>query len=342
MSYIKLKTVSVAVVFLLSVSSCKKFIKEELVTVLTENYYKTDIGLEDLVRSAYDPLKWRFTGEQSYGMHNFGVDEFRAGDQFNNVHYNYYDANLNSNEPFVNGLWTNNYAGIKRCNMGIKFISDFGDGASALLGTVQKRNVRIAELKALRAFYYFQMVQQFGGVPLVTTYSAEPQSEFPRASVAAVYNQIISDFREAGPVLDWRNSSERGRATRAMAYHFLAKAYLTRGSSVAEDRGKKPSDMDSVIVFADSVIRFGGHVLESDFGNLFNASYPDGQVPALGKDGTPPTSSKAKIVANNNSNEIIFAANFSDNLNLAGLNNTTHLYYPVQYDAGADGTDGAG
>ncbi|OLY92146.1 Starch-binding associating with outer membrane [Cnuella takakiae] len=322
----------------LSVASCKKFIKEELVTTLTEDYYKNDGGLEDLVKSAYAPLQWKFTGEQSYALHNFGVDEFREGDQFNNVRYNDYDANLNANDAFVNELWTNNYAGIRRCNQGIEMINAFNNPSSKLLGTQAQKDLRIAELKALRALYYFQMVQQFGPIPLITQVPSEAQYEFPRASVAAVYNQIIGDLRSAGPVLPWRyTSADRGRATRAMAYHFLAKAYLTRGSAVTEARGQKATDMDSVIVFADSVIALSGHALENDYGNLFNASYPDGRIAPLGENGSAPLSSKAKIDNNNNSNEIIFAAQFSGNLALAGLNNTTHLYYPGQYDAGMPG-----
>src|SRR5215218_8371250 len=117
----------------LTFTSCKKFIKEELVTTLTEDYYKTDAGLEDLVKSAYAPLQWRFTGEQSYAMYNFGTEEFREGDQFNNVRYNDYDANLNSSDPFVNDLWTNNYAGIRRCNQGIELISSFNNSTSKVL-----------------------------------------------------------------------------------------------------------------------------------------------------------------------------------------------------------------
>src|SRR5918993_131449 len=119
----------------LTTISCKKFIKEELVTTLTEDYYKSDAGLEDLVKSAYAPLQWRFTGEQSYAMYNFGTDEFREGDQFNNVRYNDYDANLNSNDAFVNDLWSNNYSGIRRCNQGIELITQFNDPASKVLGT---------------------------------------------------------------------------------------------------------------------------------------------------------------------------------------------------------------
>lgn len=186
---------------LLTVASCKKFIKEELVTTLTEDYYKTDAGLEDLVKSAYTPVQWKFTGEQSYCMYNFGADEFREGDQFNNVRYNDYDANLNSNDAFVNDLWNNNYAGIRRCNQGIEMITAFNDPASRVLGTQAQKDLRIAELKALRAYFYFQMVQQFGGVPLITSVPTSPQYEFPRATVAAVYEQIIGDLRSAGPSL---------------------------------------------------------------------------------------------------------------------------------------------
>lgn len=319
-------------------TSCKKFIKEELVTTLSEDYYKTDVGLEDLVKSAYAPLQWKFTGEQSYAMFNFGVDEFRAGDQFNNIQFNYYNANLNASDLLVNDLWVNNYAGIRRCNQGIDLIPQYSNPLSKVLATQAQKDLRIAELKALRAYYYFQMVQQLGGVPLVLSVPANPQFEFPRASIPQVYNQIISDLRAASPTLPWRyTSTDRGRATRAMAEHFLAKVYLTRGSAVTDVRGQQSTDMDSAIYYANDVINNSGHALEVDYGNLFNASYPDGRIAPLGENGTPPTGSRDRINANNSSNEIIFAAQFISNLNLAGLNNTTHLYYPTQYDAGMPG-----
>lgn len=322
----------------LGLTSCKKFIKEELVTTLTEDYYKTDAGLEDLVKSAYAPLQWKFTGEQSYAMYNFGVDEFREGDQFNNVRYSDYDANLNSSDAFVNDLWTNNYAGIRRCNQGIDLITNYNNASSKVLGTQLQKDLRIAELKALRGLYYFQMVQQFGGVPLITSVPVDPQYEFPRASVADVYQQIIGDFKSAGPALPWKYAGvDRGRATRAMAYHFLAKAYLTRGSAVTDVRGQKPTDMDSVIFYANDIIVNSGHSLEADYGSLFSASYPDGKIPTPGENGSAPTGSKSKIDENNASNEVIFAAQFSSNLSLAGTNNQTHLFYPSAYDAGIPG-----
>jgi starch-binding outer membrane protein, SusD/RagB family len=326
-----------AAVASLAVTSCKKFIKEELVTTLTQDYYKTDQGLEDLVKSAYVPLKWKFQGEQSYSMWNFGLDEFRLGDQFNNQHYNTYDGNLNANgnDGFCNGLWSNYYAGINRCNLGIESITAFDNPSSNKLGTQAQKNIRISELKFLRAFYYFTLIQQFGGVPLVTQSPKTAQFEFPRASVADVYAQIMSDLRTGGPFLPWRSTAEVGRASRAAAYHFLAKAYLTRGSAVTDARGQKATDMDSAIVFADSVVRFSGHALEANFGNLFNSAYPTTTISRAGTDGTIPVATLSSIAANNNSNEIIFAAQFSNQLTLADpLNNQTHLFYPTQYDAG--------
>jgi hypothetical protein len=95
--------------------------------------------------------------------------------------------------------------------------------------------------------------------------------------------------------------------------------------------------MDSAIVFADSVIKFSGHALEANFGNLFNSAYAAHQVPRAGTDGSAPSTSLSSINANNNSNEILFSAQFSQNLALAGLNNQVHLFFGAQYDAGIPG-----
>lgn len=329
-------TVAAAVIAMGTVVSCKKFIKEELVTTLTLDYYKTDQGLEDLVKSAYAPLRWKFENEQSYAMWNFGTDEFRLGDQFNNEHWNKYNSLLNPNgsDGFVNGLWTNHYGGINRCNLGIELIGAFTDANSRLLGSQAQRNQRIAELRGLRAFYYFQLVQQFGAIPLVNQSSDTLRTEFPRASVAAIYEQIIGDLRSVAPVLTYAIPSDRGRISKSVAYHFLAKAYLTRASAVTEDRGKKPTDLDSAIVFGDSVIKSGAHSLEANYANLYSASYANHTPPKPGFDGATPLGDASKMAANNNSTEIIFAAQYSNSLAIAGSGNRVHLYFGTQYDAG--------
>ncbi|HZG24624.1 MAG TPA: hypothetical protein VEZ17_08590, partial [Chitinophagaceae bacterium] len=119
-----------ATFFLFVVASCKKFIKEELVSTLTYEYYTTDQGLEDLVRSAYAPLRYKFESEQSYALWNFGTDEFILGDQFNFSYYNTYVPALGPADGFINSFWVNNYDGINRCNLGIERIPAYTNSGS--------------------------------------------------------------------------------------------------------------------------------------------------------------------------------------------------------------------
>ncbi|GEP96509.1 RagB/SusD family nutrient uptake outer membrane protein [Chitinophaga cymbidii] len=345
--YILLLTASLMVIYS---TSCKKFIEEDLVSTLTYDHYNTDQGLEDLVRSAYTPVKWKFENEQAYTLWNFGVDEFILGDQFNHSYLNTYDAGLNSSTGFLNGMWTNNYSGINRCNLGLERISAYSNPASSLLGTQAQKDQRLGELYFLRGLYYFQLVQQFGGVPLVLESSSGVRTDFARASVPAIYEVVISDLRNASRLLA-PNEAAEGRATKGAADHFLAKAYLTRGSAVTDVRGQKATDMDSAAYFAEQVINGGVFVLESDYRNLWNGAYVKGYprptVTPIGSDGQPPynfngassipSGEIGNIQAANNSKEVIFAAQFSDNQNLAGTGNRVHEYFLMQYDAGIPG-----
>jgi len=325
----------------LSIASCKKFLKEELVSSLTQDYYNTDQGLEDLVRSAYTPLRYKFEGEQAYALFNFGTDEFIEGDQFNYEFYNSFSAALNPGEGLINNLWTNNYQGIGRCNLGLELLPGFKSTTSKTLSTQAQITQRLAELRFLRGYYYFQMVQQYGGIPLVLASAKNKETDFARASVADVYKQIINDMRYAEANLTPTNS-EAGRITKGCAQHFLAKVYLTRGSAVTEARGQQPTDMDSTIYYANQVINSGNYILEPDYMNLWYGVYPAGYpkvaTPDIGKNGTAPSGDYAKFQTAQASKEIILAAQFIKDLTMNGTSgNRTHEYYICQYDVGIPG-----
>src|SRR5262245_5647733 len=95
-------SIYIITILLTATTACKKFIREELVSTLTNDYYKTDQGLEDLARSAYAPVRYKFEGEQAYALWNFGDDEFVLGDQFNFNYYNTYDPRLGPADAFPN------------------------------------------------------------------------------------------------------------------------------------------------------------------------------------------------------------------------------------------------
>lgn len=338
-------------------TACKKFVKEELVSTLTYDYYKTDQGLEDLVRSAYAPTRWKFENEQCYLLWNFGTDEFRLGDQFNFAFYNTYDqAFLNSSSGYVNDLWTNDYNGINICNLGVQYIPAYNNPASKSLATEAAKNQRVGELLFLRGYYYLQLVQQFGGIPLVTQSSTGGRSDFAKATVAEVYNQIIVDLRTAAKLLA-PSTSELGRATRGAANHFLAKAFLTRGSAATDQRGQQSTDMDSAAYYADLVINSGSYALETDYLNIWKGVYPKGYPnvtvnATLTTDGDPPynTNYQSTVSAGDYaeyqvaqaSKEIIFAAQFSNVLSLNSTSgNRSHLHYVMAYDQGIPGLERA-
>jgi hypothetical protein len=326
----------------LSISSCKKFVKEELVSTLTQDYYTTDQGLEDLVKSAYERVRFKFEGEQSYALFNFGTDEFIEGDQYNYEYYNSYSSALSSAEGLLNNLWVQDYLGIARCNTGLEQLPLYKSATSKLLGTPEQITQRMAELHFLRGYYYFQLVQQFGGVPLVLSPIKSKVTDFPRASVPDIYKQIINDLRYADEHLS-ASTTEPGRARKGAADHFLAKVYLTRGSAVTDVRGQQPTDIDSAAYYADLVINDkANYDLEPDYMNLWNgvypAKYPQVETPALGQNGTPPSGDYSKFQNAQASKEIIFAAQFTnDPISNGSPGNRTHEYYLMQYDVGIPG-----
>jgi len=95
------------------------------------------------------------------------------------------------------------------------------------------RNQYIAEVRFLRAITYFELVRNFGAVPVVTstpTSLAASAVDVPRDSVGVVYAQIVADLQYAIAHLPAQyGSQDIGRATSGAAQGMLAKVYLTTG-----------------------------------------------------------------------------------------------------------------
>lgn len=287
--------------------SCKKsFLDENLITSKSLADYKTPQGLDDLVTGMYQNLKFNFNYEWTYASTNYGVDEFCVGGDRTEQMWNSYDANLNSLTSEVGTIFAGMYANINSANIVIENVPDFyGDNAN--------KNTRLGEGYFMRAFDYFKLVKQFGGVPLKLSQTTTLQTEFTRNTAKETYNQVIKDFTEAYNLLP-TTPAETGRITKWAAAHFLAKAYLFRASELYNDWNSdtKAGDLDSTIKYADAVINSGKHSLAPNFSDLWNFTVPDGPNEKL--------------------SEIILAAQFSNNTATQGrYGNQVHLYYPSVY-----------
>ncbi|MDJ1479650.1 RagB/SusD family nutrient uptake outer membrane protein [Cytophagaceae bacterium YF14B1] len=299
--FISLLTLSLCTV------SCKDYLNEKLISQVSYDYYKNEAGIEDLVDAAYSELRFLFNGEVSFTMTNYGVDEYHQASDGQFKHWDNYGAQLNpSSAGHIHDMWTAYYRAINECNLGIEWIPEI-EGATGILKDDVGKAQRIAELKFLRAFYYFMLVQQFGQIPITLQGSTEVRLEFTRASVADVYKVILNDLRAAEEILPV-SQTQVGRATKGAVRHFLAKVYLTRGSAVTENRGQLETDMDSAIYYAEQVITSGTYQLQDNYADLWK-------------------------IENEANKEVIFAAQFNNNaLLLNGSGNRTHLYFQMVYD----------
>ncbi|MGI4863767.1 MAG: RagB/SusD family nutrient uptake outer membrane protein [Janthinobacterium lividum] len=118
--------------------------------------------------------------------------------------------------------WVALWKAINVCNAGINRIGDAG------FTNMTDRNQREGELRFLRAFYYWHVVETWGGVMLRTDETKEPVLTATRSSVPAFYDLIISDLKFAAANLPVSWGNEYSRASRKSAMGFLARAYLSR------------------------------------------------------------------------------------------------------------------
>ncbi|MBP1638909.1 MAG: RagB/SusD family protein [Bacteroidetes bacterium] len=231
----------------LSLVSCADFLTENNKSNTTAaDYYSTDAGYESLVNACYSNLRTIFGGNCE--IFEAGTDLFQIGksnlSSTNNGLGNY--KNLTAADGVVLSFYTNLYSAIKRCNDAIYY----NTGHSA---------TRLAEVRFLRAFYYFQLVQQFGGVALVTDYLNKPITDYPRNTTKEVYSFIISEMEAALTNLSAAGSTPDGRVNKRVANHYLALAYLTRGwDSTA---GGTSDDFTKAISYATTAINNQGLTL---------------------------------------------------------------------------------
>ena len=121
-------------------------------------------------------------------------------------------------------FWQYRYMGILRCNIVISRVAE-----SPIKDETMRARI-IAEAKFLRAYYYFELVKNFGGVHIVEGLRMPSEvAGITRASTSATYAFIENDLRDAIKVLPQKSeysASDMGRATRGGALGIMGKVLL--------------------------------------------------------------------------------------------------------------------
>ncbi len=115
----------------------------------------------------------------------------------------------------INSIWNDAFRGIARANFLLDLLQDL---------TVAN-NARIqAELRTLRAFYYYMLMDMFGGAPIIVDPDVEPGAKNTRAEV---FQFIVDELNAARADLpDSWGAADNGRMTKGAANAILANTYL--------------------------------------------------------------------------------------------------------------------
>jgi hypothetical protein len=157
----------------------------------------------------------------------------------------------------MNGAWNVLFAGVARSNLMIHVIEGAG-GATA--------PTTLAELRTLRAWYYYMLMDFFGGVPLVTSTQVGANASVTRDSLFRFIESELNATRLLLPK-SWP-AEQAGRVTSGAADAILASLYLNAqvytGTVTAAGLTKGTARWQDAITAADRVINSGQYVLAPD------------------------------------------------------------------------------
>ena len=218
-----------------------------------EDFFKTQDDAMRATTAIYSFLRsWDNTGFPAQYVFGVTGDDVEKGSNPGDASFiNAYDNfTFTMSDEGVRGYWIGQWQAVNRANQVITNVPKIEMDATL-------KNRLIAEAKMLRAYFYFNLVRIYGGVPIFDGLPADGIYGKPRNSAAEVYTFIVKDLTEASAVLPQTYSAaDKGRVTKGGALGLLSKVYL-----YMKDYQKAYDTSNQVISM--------GYSLDPDFNHLF-------------------------------------------------------------------------
>lgn len=251
----------------LGMTACGDFLEEEnLSNINSDEYFGEKEGYESLVNASYATLRSIWKNEPwlfclGVDIYTRGESELIGGGYGNRDVYssglNEYGS-LDAQNSYVGNFYTNVYYGVQVCNTALARVASVGGLSEDL------KNQRVAEVRFLRAYYYYLLVEQFGEVSIVTDEIETPVLDFPKSSEKEVYEFILSELNDIVETLP-ASQADYGRITRGAAKHLLSLVHLTRGYKDFAEQ----ADFRRAAALADELINDGQYQLLPTFEEVF-------------------------------------------------------------------------
>ena len=260
-------------------TSCDNFLNVEPQGVIDEELAMDDP--EKMVNAAYAELgnDW-YT--YPFNMWPYGDvtsdDAMKGGSGTTDTNYHPFEVwtSLTASTPdHMDEMWYHLYCGISRCNRAIVALQDHGDKLSD-----ETRKVRMAEMRFVRAHFYFKLVQIWNQVPwiddAVYRVHSEEQTRNDQFTHDELMQKIVAEFKAAYDDLP-ATQDDGGRANKIAAAAYLAKCYLTMawGDGYEASTGVghiNTAYMQEVLTYTNVVASSGYGYLE-DYGDIFLPEY---------------------------------------------------------------------
>lgn len=290
----------------LFVTSCKKFLEEDLTTSPTASFYTSSAqGFENGINALYSHLRDIYPndshggyGEGPSALSVFGTDTYTNGSDGNYKGVNQYDNRLNASLDILKNYWMSCYQGINQANEMIDLASVDIPGLSDNV-----KQIRIAEARFIRAVFYFNLIRIWGDVTLTLKPSVGVQVKAERTPAKEIYDtSIIPDLQFAIDNLP-DNQDDYGRATKPAAQMLLSKVLLTRGYTDYA----QPDDFSNAASLAEHVIHDYHFKLLDNYKDVFD-------------------------INNQKNDEVVWSVQFTKNLLADGRGNVLHAFFLMEYD----------
>jgi tetratricopeptide (TPR) repeat protein len=255
--YLFITLVTITLILTVTTSCSDEFVnpKPEY-SIDSENYFNSKEDYDQALIATYDLLQSTYVNVL---LGEIASDNTLAGGEsptdvigFQQVD-DMIHTEVNSN---LRDVWNWMFAGVQRANYILEF-----QNKTDFTGKTQL----IAETRFLRAYYQFELVKWFGGIPMKgdVRFKIGDEKTIPRASVEEVYASIEADLVFASANLS-PIAAQKGRVTKGAAQALLGKAYLFQG---------KFSQAANTL---QALINTSPYSLETDYNKMFELDGENG------------------------------------------------------------------
>jgi len=233
----------------------------------TESFYKNPEQAEQALIAAYSSMGELY-GSNFWGtmgsdiiFGEIGTDDFIKGGRTASNNTPLFEKNqytVSTSNPILAQIWGVSYKGVLFSNLVIENIPD------VVFEDENRKKEILAEAHFLRAFYYFDMVNSFGGVPIIDKPLGVGEFNVPRATLEESYAFIENDLKIA--IADLPSRFDRGadyvgRADKGAALGMMMRVLLYQNK------------MGQIINYGDQLFALA-HTLTPDYATIFT---PDGE-----------------------------------------------------------------